>query len=54
VKNTQLQSEKRALGSTNTCRQMGLSLKFLVNYQLKWLEQREKEEKKMAVQFLRL
>jgi hypothetical protein len=37
----------------NTHQQMGSSLKFLVNYQLKWFEQREKEEKKIAIQFLR-
>ncbi len=40
-----LQSEKRVQANTNECRQVGLGLKFWVNYQLKRFEQSQRSEK---------
>jgi hypothetical protein len=39
---------KHTTANTNTCIQICFSLNFLVNYQLKWFEQREKEDKQIA------
>jgi hypothetical protein len=43
------QHEKYMPENTNARWQMILSLKFLINSQLKWFKQREKEEKKISV-----
>ncbi len=52
VKNACRETQKHDGKVKNACRQMGSGPKFLINSQLKWFKQREKEEKKIVVQYV--